>query len=159
MAELIILLVIVVGLCRRRGQPWEWSRARLRRAAKAAGQRGEGVLGRTLGSLPGVLGQCIEDMRALLADLLGIIDPKARRRIARETRSLLANAPGRARHLRAGARAPLMASGPASAAAGAAQGDAGTAAFARLQRRYLEGAISLDEYMKESRRLDPSAGD
>lgn len=155
MAELIILLVIAVGLCRRQGQPWEWSRARLRRAVETAAGRGEGVLGRGVRAAPGILGQCVEDVRSLIADMLGIIDPKARRRIARETRSFLSVAPRRARRLRKAAASPLMASGPASVAR-ASSGESGAAAFARLQRRYLDGAISLDEYVTESRRLDPS---
>lgn len=155
MAELIILLVVVVGLCRRRGQPWEWSRERLRTAAGTAAGRGEDLLGRAVRATPGVVGQCIVDMRALIRDMLGIIDPKARRRIANETRSLLSAAPERARRLGRAAGSPLMASGPATAPVSAGSGDAGAAAFARLQRRYLDGAISLDEYMTESRRLHP----
>lgn len=155
MAELIILLVIVVGLCRRRGQPWEWSRERLRSAAETAAGRGEGLVGHAVHATPGVVGQCIEDMRGLIRDMLGIIDPKARRRIASETRSILAGAPERARRLGRAAGSQLMTSGPASATVAAGSGDAGPAAFARLQRRYLDGAISLDEYMTESRRLHP----
>lgn len=156
MAELIILLVIAVGLCRRRGQPWEWSRERLKTAAGHAADRGEGLLERAVRATPGVVGQCIADVRSLIRDMLGIIDPKARRRIARETRSLLSGAPERARRLTTpAAGSPLMAAGPSSAPVTASSDDPGAAAFARLQRRYLEGAISLDEYMTESRRLHP----
>ena len=158
MAELIILLVIGVGLCRRRGQPWEWSRARLDEALRSGAGRGERLAGRALRSLPGVLGQCVSDVRSLVDDMLGILDPKARTRIAKQTRSLLAGAPERARRLAGpAAGAPLVARGRATASIAAGSGEAGAAAFARLQRRYLDGAISLEEYVTESRRLAPPA--
>jgi len=156
MAELIIVLVIVVGLCGRRGQRWEWSRTRLHETLHALSRRGEGLVGRAQRSLPGVVAQCIDDVRSLVGDVLGILDPGARSRIARETRSFLAAAPGRPRRPATSATGSGLAKAR-STAASAGPGEVAPSAFARLQRRYLDGSISLEEYITESRRLAPPA--
>ncbi len=157
MAELIILMVICVGLCGRRGTRWEWSRDRLVAALGSAAEGGERLLGRARRSLPGIVGQCLEDVHGLFDDMLGILDPGARSRIAKGTRSFLADAPGRARRLagRPVAGSRLAGTGPTSAALAGGRGEASASAFACLQRRYLDGAISLEEYITESRRLGP----
>lgn len=159
MAELIILLVVCVGLCRRNGRGWEWSRRRLRLALGTAAQGGEATVARVRRSLPGLFAQCLRDVRSLVDDTLGILDPKARSRIAAGTRTFLASERARARRLTASSgRSRLATSGPGGSGP-ASPLEPGPSAFARLQRRYLDGAISLEEYIAESRRLQPPASD
>ncbi len=154
MVELIVLFVICVGLCRRRGEPWEFSRARLADAVDRAWRLGEHLVGRVAGSLPFLLRQCAADVRSLLDDLTGVVHPRARRQLREGARSWIDRSAPRS-------RGPTGSVGVLSGAAGAlADGrlaDPGRAVpargYATLQRAYLDGAISIDEYVVEADRL------
>lgn len=139
MAGLIIVLVVCVGLYRWRGR-WEWSRKSLAGAVGDLGGQTGHLVERGRRSLPGLVGQLVEDLRSLGDDLLGLLHPSARRRIEHRARGLL----------RAGARrkSAAKAAGSRLAAAGP-----GTQALERLQRSYLEGSITLERYVQEAERL------
>lgn len=141
MAGLIILVVVAVGLYKRGGGRFEFSRRSLAAAASGAATSGERILGRGRRSLPSVLGQCITDMRDLVDDVLGLIDPKARRRIEERARAMMKRAEQR--------RGALGRPGSRLAAAGPSR----TGAYEALQRSYLEGSISLEHYVEEAERL------
>lgn len=141
MTELIVLAVIGVGLYRRGGRSFEWSRRSVRAAVADAAVAGRGWLGRALRASPAVAGQCLIDMRALFDDTLGLIDPKYRRRVQEHARNVMARAE-RAQSLASGAAAGLVTAG-----------QPGLAPYAALQKSYLEGAISLERYMEEAERL------
>lgn len=150
MAELVVLLVICAGLCGRRGERWEWSRTRLADATHAMIDGTRRLTARARKALPGVASQCVEDVGDLVGDVLGIVDPEARARIGRRARAFLAERRGGIdRPARAGR---FAASGPSPGAA-SDLAERASATYARLQRRYLEGAINLEEYVSEASRL------
>lgn len=137
MAELIILLVVAVGLYRKRGR-WEWSRRSLAEAVGGVGERTDRLVARGRRDLPGILGQLSADLRSLGEDLLGLLHPSARRRIEHRARALMTR-----RASSATPTSPRLA--PAQrAVAGAYEG---------LQQSYLNGSISLERYMQEAERL------
>ena len=140
MAELMILLIVAVGLYKRGGR-FEWSRRSLREATAGAAGTGERLLGRGRRSLPHLLGQCVTDVRDLVDDMLGLIDPKARRRIEQRARQMMKRAEQRRTAIgRGGSR--LAAAGPSR-----------PGAYESLQRSYLDGSISLERYVEEAERL------
>lgn len=148
MLEIVLLAVIVVGLYRRGGERWEWNRARLHRAFTDLGYEGERAVASVRRAGPGVITQCVADMRSLGQDMVAVLDPKTRRRLERGARRLAARS---ARHRStAGEVGALTAGGPVSSGGSVAQADP---AFARLQQRYLEGGISLDEYVAQAGQL------
>jgi hypothetical protein len=131
MTGLTLLLIVAVGLYMRGGRHFDWSRASLRRAAERLSAGGERLVFRGLRALPPIAGQCIVDMRALVDDTLGLVDPKARKRIEQRARGVLARAERRG----------LAAHAP------------GVRGVQRLQRSYLSGAITLERYVEEAERL------
>jgi len=143
MAGLILLVVVAVGLYRRGGRRFEWSRASLRGAAAGLSRSCERLVHAVLRRLPEVSGQCFADMRALVDDLLGLIDPNARKRIEERARGMMARA-------ERGANI-----GQAGSARLAAAGQSGVRRYRHLQDRYLEGSITLDRYVEEAQRLQP----
>lgn len=160
MFELIVIAVIGIGLYRRRGQRWEWSRARLERAISDLRTDGERTVARTRRSLPQLLDQCLADVRSLVSDTLGVLEPRARKRLERKARSLASRARRHApttQPLQAASAGGGVVPGGASIASGAPAAQADPA-YRGLQRRYLEGAISLQQYMKEARRLQDEDG-
>lgn len=146
MFEIVLLAVIVVSLYRRRGERWEWNRARVGRAFSELSREGERALGRARQSGPGLVQQCVADVRSLGEDLLAVLHPSARRRITDATRRVFAH---RQRLRGSGANVDLGPS-PIAAVGGVAGADP---AYARLQRRYLDGGISLNQYVEEADRL------
>jgi len=88
MLELVLLAVIGVGLYRKRGERWEWSRRRLERAFRGLSSGSDRFAERARRSVPQLLSQCSDDMRSLGADLVGALHPSAQRRIERRARSL-----------------------------------------------------------------------
>jgi len=144
MLEIVILTVIVVGLYRKRGERWEWSRTRLRRAFGSLADEGERMLEGTHRSFPQLLAQCIEDVRGLLADLTRMLDPSLRRRLQDRTRILLRASGTRRNH---GLETVPANGAPTGRAA------APGSPVARLQRRYLDGSISLEEYVEQAGRI------
>lgn len=154
MAELVILLVICAGLCRRREERWEWSRARLAHAIDAMIDGARRLTARVRKALPGVVDQCVEDVGDLVGDVLGVVDPKARARIGRRARAFLAErSDGVRRPARPGRSAAKEAAAGGRSGAASDLAERASAAYARLQRRYLEGAINLEEYVSEASRL------
>lgn len=143
MAELFVLGVIAVGLYKRGGRRFEWSRRSLRQAAKGLLARGEGLFTRGLRQIPAIAGQCILDMRSLIDDTLGLIDPRARKRIEERARGVMSRAEVR------------TSVGPAGGSRVAAVGRSLDRRYQALQQRYLEGSITLERYMEEAQRLQP----
>jgi hypothetical protein len=143
MAELIVLAVICVGLYNRGGRKFEWSRRSLSHAARAVTTSAGPTLSRGLRNVPAIVGQCIIDMRSLFDDTLGLLDPKARRRIEERARGVLARAEHRANLGNAGGPRLAATAQPASSH------------YQTLQQRYLEGSITLDRYVEEAQRLRP----
>jgi len=139
MAELIVVLVVIVGLYRWRGR-WEWSRKSLAGTVGDLGGRAGHLVERGRRSLPGVVGQLVEDLRSLGDDLLGLLSPSARRRIEHRARGLI----------RAGARRTSVTKPAGSRLAAAGPG---AQALERLQRSYLDGSITLERYVQEAERL------
>ena len=138
MLELALLAVIGVWLCRRRG----WGRAELERAVREVGRWGRSALGATHRTGPGLLAQCAADVRALMLDFARLLPSRARNRIARGVRG------------REGRPVPHPARSPARDRIAAPAGiEADDPAIARLQRRYIEGRISLEEYVEAARAL------
>lgn len=140
MAELLIVLVVCVGLYRRRGR-WEWSRRSLAHAVDGVVERGGHMLDEGRRGLPGILAQLIEDLRSFGDDALGLLHPSARRRIEHRARALVA-------------RGRSMSTGGSRLAAA---GQGGSGALESLQRSYLDGSISLERYVQEAERLNTPA--
>ena len=138
MFELAFLGLIGVWLCRRRG----WGRAELRRAVGGIRRVGRRALGVTSLSGPGLPAQCAADVKNLMEDLVRLLPSRARARLERRVRKS-------ATRPRVGSSGP-----PTSDAVLAAPGSGGEdGAVARLQRRYIDGRISLDEYVEAARTL------
>lgn len=142
MVELLLLLVIGVALYRRSGRKWEWSRRRLAAAVVGLAEQSVRIVRSARQRLPGVLGQCLQDVGSLGDDLKGLLPPSTRRRIEGHARTALAN---RSRPRLPRTRSPLAAGG-------------GAQAFQTLQRRYLDGSITLDRYVQEAERLQVPRG-
>ncbi len=142
MLEIVLLTVIVVGLYRKRGERWEWNRVRVGRAFGDLSDEGERVLQRAHRAGPGMLSQCIADVQSLGGDLVSVLHPSAQRRIQQGTRKLIAR--------RQRLAAPPTDFGAVAAGSGVVGADP---EYARLQQRYLEGGISLDQYVEEANRL------
>ena len=139
MFELALLAVIVVWLSRRRG----WGRAELERAVGRIGHWGRSALGGTHRATgPDLLAQCAADVKALAIDLTGLLPSRARDRIEHRVR-------------RWGVRPDAQAPQPRipGTGGGTLRPDADDRATPRLQRRYVAGRISLDEYVEAARRL------
>ncbi len=136
MFELAFLGVIAVAFYRRLTRSRGWSRADLWRALTKLERRlRRGVVsGRQAG--PGLMAQCAADLKNLGEDMLAVIGPEARARLRRSVRNRTSR-PARGRVHRGDG----------------AISDASDPAFARLQRRYLDGRISLEEYVEVARRL------
>ncbi|MDH3735377.1 MAG: hypothetical protein OEU54_17735 [Gemmatimonadota bacterium] len=139
MAELIVLIVVAVGIYKRGGRRFEWSRRSLGAAAGDLPHDTERFVRRSGKSFPAILGQCVEDMRALIDDMLGLIDPKARHRIETRARKMMA-------------RTERMVA-PAQGSRFATAGHGGAGAYEALQKSYLEGSITLERYVEEAERL------
>lgn len=162
LVEILVLAVIAIGLIRRRGEHWEFSRQRVAHAVDRISDAGGTAVGRARRSLPELFAVCFADVRNLLEDVAGVLQPRARRRIEDGARGLLARKrrrkTRRARQLDAlpaGAAIPAALPAERETVSGRAQ-----RAYQNLQRRYLEGAISLDQYVDEAGRLrsdDPAA--
>lgn len=137
MFELALLAVIGVWLWRRQG----WGRADVERAASEVRRWGRHALGATHRTGPGLLAQCAADVRALMLDFARLLPSRARNRIQRGVRGGMSAVPSPPRQA---ARNRIVApAGP----------DADDPAIARLQRRYIEGRISLEEYVEAARAL------
>ncbi len=136
MLELAFLGIIVLAFYRRLTRSRGWSRADLWRALTKLERRlRRGVVpGRQAG--PGLMAQCAADLKSLGEDMFGVVSPEARARLRRSVRNRTSR-PARGRVHRSDG----------------AMSDASDPAFARLQRRYLDGRISLEEYVEAARRL------
>ncbi len=153
MLELVVLGVIGVGLYRRRGRRrWEWSRRSLRAALSDLYERGRRLLTRGRRSLPGFVETCRADVASLFRDLLRILHPSARDRIERGARTFFERGGSGVQTPAGGAVRGVATAGGGVLAEGAAQ-HMDRRAYASLQRRYLEGRITLDEYVAEADRL------
>lgn len=155
LVEILVLAVIAIGLVRRRGEPWEFSRRRVAHAVDRISDAGGTAVGRARRTLPELLAVCSADVRSLLGDVAGVLQPRARRRIEDGARGLLAR-----RRRRKARRAPRFDALPAGVAIPTdvpaereTVGGRAQRAYQNLQRRYLEGAISLDQYVDEAGRL------
>ena len=138
MFELAFLGMIGVWLCRRRG----WGAADVRRAVGRMGRMGRRALGVTSLTGPGLLAQCAADVKNLVEDLVRLLPPRVRARLERR-------APKPATRPRVGWNEPRVRDAPvATSGSGTEDG-----AVARLQRRYIEGRISLEEYVEAARTL------
>jgi hypothetical protein len=174
MAELIILLIIGAGLWRGRGQRWESRRLRLRRVADVAARHRDTLLADGRRRAPGILAQCVEDVRSLFEDLTGVLHPAARTRIREGASSLLErgrrsaprlSTPGAGLAMAGPTRAMAGSSGTMAGSPGVMAGPPGARVarpvadpraargLAQLQRRYLEGSISLEQYIQEAGEL------
>lgn len=139
MFELALLAVVVVWLSRRQG----WGRTDLERAAGRIGHWGRSALGGTRNTTgPDLLAQCAADVKALVLDLAGLLPSRARDRIEHRVRRWRRHPDGEP------TRSPIPGAG-----GGTLRPDADDSAIARLQRRYIAGRISLDEYLEATRRL------
>lgn len=159
MIEILVLLAIVLAFAHRPGEPWGRTTDRLGGWAAAAGNKLEAWLARARDQAPGVLGQCLGDLDDLRDDLLGALGPSLRGTVESRWPKL---AEGRRPGPAGWGEQPV---GPETAeplpppTAGLAEGAAarlrasGAEALGRLQQRYVEGAISLDQYTSEVARL------
>jgi len=77
--DFIVLLGIGVSLYRHRGRNLEWLRRRLATQSRSIVRR-----------LPGIVAQCLEDVRSCQRDLMGLLSPKTQRRIEDRARTLFA---------------------------------------------------------------------
>lgn len=150
MLETLLIGGIAVGLGRGADGRWSWTKERAEHRLRSAADRLAPWLDRVRAALPGTLDRCLDDVRSLAVDLVGALDPKTRRVVRQRigplieppTRPAEPVAPRPDRHaLEYGPRRP----DPRAAGA--------TGALRALQDRYLEGAISLDQYRREVRRL------
>ena len=159
MFEFLVLLVICVGFCRRRGERWEWSRERLRSPLDALPEGTRSWLSRGRHGGHGLLRQTRADMASLVDDLLGLLHPKARQQLERRARTWIDGARDRREALGSSLGSSLVSNsrlavaGPGDAGPGEAGRAAAIGEIERLQRRYLEGRITLERYRAESDRL------
>lgn len=163
MFEAFLLFVLLVGLARKRGESWEWSRERAGRALRRCVDEAGTATRRVMAALPGVWSCCRQDVRGLVDDLVAFAHPRLYHRMsARRSVGLAAPAgvtpsagnlvPSSRSERGPGARQKL-----ASALRGVASSTPseaiGTPAWGRLQRRYLDGRITLEQYVTEAERL------
>ena len=167
MLEFLLLLVIVAGVTHRRGEPWEATRARAKRALNRCADWISMGLDRAKAALPGLTSCCLQDVQAFVQDMIEHAPPRTQHRIITRLEKLsllsappagpaVAPATGPVEALQVergpGAREKL-ANALRSAGADAGIDGAGTPAWRRLQRRYLGGRIALDQYVREAERL------
>lgn len=88
MLELVLLAVIGVGLYRKRGQRWEWSRHRLEQAFRGLSSGSDRVTVRARRAIPALVHQCSRDMRSLGSDFFGLLSPGTQRQLEHRARSL-----------------------------------------------------------------------
>lgn len=162
MFEAFLLVVILVGLARRRGEGWEWSRERAARALHGWMEKAGVLARRVSAALPGVWSCCRQDVRSLVEDLAAFAHPRLYRRItARRTAGLPAPAGvappvgsmASARPERGLGAKEKLANALRGVAGSASSDTSGTPAWRRLQRRYLDGRITLEQYVAEAERL------
>jgi hypothetical protein len=167
MLEFLLLFAILAGLTHRRGEPWEATGARAKRAVhRCADWIGIG-LEKAKAALPSLTSCCLQDVRAFVQDMIEHAPPRTQHRIVSrlERLSLLsapaagpavapATGPAEALQVQRGPGArEKLASALRGAGADAGIDGAGTPAWRRLQRRYLDGRITLDQYVREAERL------
>ena len=140
MFEFALLGGIAVWLCRRRG----WGRVDLQRALGKVGRGGRSALATAHRAWPGLLAQCAADMKGLVEDTARFLPWGARARLERRARR------PSTRSNRGLDRPPVRDGGRAIATASRRPEDR---AVARLQRRYVDGRISLEEYAEAARAL------
>ena len=98
-------------------------------------------------------------MASLVDDLLGLLHPKARQQLERRARTWIDGARDRREALGSSLGSSLVSNsrlavaGPGDAGPGEAGRAAAIGEIERLQRRYLEGRITLERYRAESDRL------
>lgn len=166
MFEAFLLFVLLVGLARRRGESWEWSRERAACALSGWMDQAGILVRRARAALPGVWSCCQRDVRNLVEDIVAVVHPRLYHRIATPRAAGLpvpagmvptAGAlPPSAGERRPGTREKL-ASALRGVAGSAASEAVGTPAWRRLQRRYLDGRITLEQYVAEAGRLRSGA--
>lgn len=88
MLELVLLAVIGVGLYRKRGERWEWSRERLEQAFRGLTVGTDRIAVRARRSVPELLSQCTKDIRGLGTDLYALLNSNTRRQIERRASAL-----------------------------------------------------------------------
>ncbi|WP_420462051.1 hypothetical protein [Candidatus Palauibacter sp.] len=140
MFEFALLGGIAVWLCRRRG----WGRVDMQRALGKLGRVGRSALATAHRAWPGLLAQCAADMKGLVEDTARFLPSGARTRLERRARK------PSTRSNRGLDRAPVRDGDRAIATASPRPEDR---AVARLQRRYVDGRISLEEYAEAARAL------
>lgn len=163
MFEAILLFVLLVGLARRRGERWEWSRERAGRAVRGWVDRVDRGARGFSAALPGLWSCCRQDVRSLADDIVAFAHPRLYHRMAARRSVGLAAPAGvapRAASLvaptpseRGAAAREKLASAFRGMAAGPPSESPGTPAWRRLQRRYLDGRITLEQYVAEAERL------
>ncbi len=160
MIEILVLLAIVLAFAHRPGEPWGRTTDRLGGWAAAAGNKLEAWLARARDQAPGVLGQCLGDLDDLRDDLLGALGPSLRGTVeSRWPKLAEGRRPGPAGRSEQPVGPETAEPSPLPPTAGLAEGAAarlrasGAEALGRLQQRYVEGAISLDQYTSEVARL------
>ncbi len=160
MIEILVLLAIVLAFAHRPGEPWGRTTDRLGGWAAAAGNMLEAWLARARDQAPGVLGQCLGDLDDLRDDLLGALGPSLRGTVeSRWPKLAEGRRPGPAGRSEQPVEPETAEPSPLPPTAGLAEGAAarlrasGAEALGRLQQRYVEGAISLDQYTSEVARL------
>ncbi len=160
MIEILVLLAIVLAFAHRPGKPWGRTTDRLGGWAAAAGNKLEAWLARARDQAPGVLGQCLGDLDDLRDDLLGALGPSLRGTVeSRWPKLAEGRRPGPAGRSEQPVEPETAEPSPLPPTAGLAEGAAarlrasGAEALGRLQQRYVEGAISLDQYTSEVARL------
>jgi hypothetical protein len=162
MFEAFLLFVLVVGLARRRGERWEWSRERAARALSGWMDQAGILVRRVRRALPDLWSCCRRDVRSLIEDIVAVAHPRLYHRMATPKPGLAApagvtppagdlGAPGSERG--PGARERLASVLRGVAAGGAPSEAPTTPAWRRLQRRYLDGRITLEQYVAEAERL------
>lgn len=160
MIEILVLLAIVLAFAHRPGEPWGRTTDRLGGWAAAAGNKLEAWLARARDQAPGVLGQCLGDLDDLRDDLLGALGPSLRGTVeSRWPKLAEGRRPDPAGRGAQPVRPETAEPSPLPPTTGLAEGAAarlrasGAEALGRLQQRYVEGAISLDQYTSEVARL------
>jgi hypothetical protein len=161
MFEAFLLFVLLVGLARRHGERWEWNRERTARALGEWLDEAGSLVRSVRASLPELWSCCRQDVRSLVEDVIAVAHPRLYHRMA-APKPGLASAGGVTAS--AGGLVPSgseRGSGAREKLASVLRGVAGNApseapttpAWRRLQRRYLDGRITLEQYVAEAERL------
>jgi hypothetical protein len=166
MFEAFLLFVLLVGLAGKRGEGWEWSRERAARVLRGWVDQVGIVARRVRAALPGMWSCCRQDVRSLVEDIVAVAHPRLYHRIATQ-RSVGLPAPAgvappagslaTSRSDRGPGAREKLASALRGVAGSASAEAMGTHAWRRLQRRYLEGRITLEQYVAEAERLRSGA--